>query len=147
MQLQPHPWRTGVVALLTALPVLPLIAVGIATAAGTFATTGRLIRWLPEASPHRALTASGQVDRFIAVVRVDDSEGGVLGHTLVNHATLPDARPCCASLHASAAGRTATGPTFQSADSGRQPLAQRSTAVRLRSGPADCSPVNRRAAA
>ncbi len=56
--LQPHPWRAGLVALLTAIPVLPLIAVAIATAAGTFATTGRLIRWLPEASPYRALTAT-----------------------------------------------------------------------------------------
>jgi hypothetical protein len=56
--LQPHPWRTGLLALLAAIPVLPLIAIAIATAAGTFATTGRLIRWLPEASPHRALTAT-----------------------------------------------------------------------------------------
>jgi hypothetical protein len=56
--LQPHPWRAGLVALLTAIPVLPLIAVAIVTAAGTFATTGRLIRWLPEASPVRALTAT-----------------------------------------------------------------------------------------
>ena len=29
-------------------PVLPLIALAIATAAGTFATTGRLMRWLPK---------------------------------------------------------------------------------------------------
>jgi len=56
--LQPHPWRTGLLALLAAIPVLPLITVAIATAAGTLATTGRLIRWLPEASPDRALTAT-----------------------------------------------------------------------------------------
>lgn len=56
--LQPHPWRAGLVALLAAIPVLPLIAIAIATAVGTFATTGRLIRWLPEASPQRALTAT-----------------------------------------------------------------------------------------
>jgi hypothetical protein len=56
--LQPHPWRTGLVALLAAIPVLPLIALAIATAAGTFATTGRLMPWLPEASPHRALAAT-----------------------------------------------------------------------------------------
>jgi hypothetical protein len=56
--LQPHPWRTGLLALLAAIPVIPLIPIAIATAAGTFATTGRLIRWLPEASPHRALTAT-----------------------------------------------------------------------------------------
>jgi HAAS len=56
--LQPHPWRTGLIALLAAIPVLPLIAVAIATAAGTFATTGRLMRWLPESGPHRALVAT-----------------------------------------------------------------------------------------
>ncbi|MQA17191.1 MAG: hypothetical protein GEV09_24595 [Pseudonocardiaceae bacterium] len=56
--LQPHPWRAGVLGLLAAIPILPLIAVAIATAAGTFATTGRLIRWLPEASPDRAACAA-----------------------------------------------------------------------------------------
>ncbi|GAA3102288.1 hypothetical protein JOF29_003377 [Kribbella aluminosa] len=56
--LQPHPWRAGALGLLAAIPILPLIAVATATAAGTFATTGRLIRWLPEASPGRALAAT-----------------------------------------------------------------------------------------
>jgi len=56
--LQPHPWRTGVFALLAAIPVIPLIAVAIATAAATFATTGSLMRWLPEATPRRALAAT-----------------------------------------------------------------------------------------
>jgi hypothetical protein len=49
--LQPHPWRTGLIALLAAIPEIPLIIIAIATAAGTFATTGRLMRWLPEATP------------------------------------------------------------------------------------------------
>jgi MFS family permease len=53
--LQPHPWRTGVLALLAAIPVLPLIGVAILTAGGTIATTGRLMHWFPEASPQRAL--------------------------------------------------------------------------------------------
>ena len=56
--LQPHPWRTGLVALLIAIPVLPLVVVAVAAAATTLATTGRLMRWLPEASPRRALTAT-----------------------------------------------------------------------------------------
>ena len=56
--LQPHPWRTGLIALLAAIPVIPLIIIAIATAAGTFATTGRLMRWLPEASPQPALAAT-----------------------------------------------------------------------------------------
>lgn len=59
--LRPDPWRAGLVALLTAIPVVPLIAVGLATAAGTLATTGRLMRWLPEAGPGRALTATATV--------------------------------------------------------------------------------------
>src|SRR3954464_5628431 len=46
--LHPPPWRGGVLATVIAIPALPLIALAIATAAGTFATTGRLIRWLPE---------------------------------------------------------------------------------------------------
>ena len=48
--LDPAPWRTGIVAAVMAIPALPLIALAIATAAGTYATTGRLMRWLPEAS-------------------------------------------------------------------------------------------------
>lgn len=56
--LQPHPWRAGLVAVLGAIPVVPLIVAAIATAAGTFATTGRLMRWLPEASTRQALAAT-----------------------------------------------------------------------------------------
>jgi uncharacterized membrane protein YqhA len=47
-----------VVALVAAIPVIPLIIAAFATAAGTFATTGRLMRWLPEASPRQALLAT-----------------------------------------------------------------------------------------
>jgi hypothetical protein len=56
--LHPAPWRGGVLAALLAIPALPLIPVAIATAAGTFATTGRLMRWLPETTATRALTAA-----------------------------------------------------------------------------------------
>ncbi|MET8148822.1 permease prefix domain 1-containing protein [Actinoplanes sp. NPDC049668] len=56
--LHPTPWRTGPAPLFAAIPVLPLIAIAIATAAATVATTGRLMRWLPETSPHHALTAT-----------------------------------------------------------------------------------------
>lgn len=56
--LQPHPWRTGLVALLVAIPVLPLLVFAIATAATTLATTGRLMRWLPETSPRFALSTT-----------------------------------------------------------------------------------------
>lgn len=54
--LQPRPWRAGLIAVLVAIPVLPLIAVAIVAAGITLATTGRLVRWLPEASPRRAIT-------------------------------------------------------------------------------------------
>jgi hypothetical protein len=56
--LQPSPWRTGLIALFAAIPVLPLLVIAIATAGGTFATTGRLMRWLPETGPRRALAAT-----------------------------------------------------------------------------------------
>jgi hypothetical protein len=56
--LHPSPWRTGLIALLAAIPVIPLIVIAIATAGGTLATTGRLMRWLPETGPRRALAAT-----------------------------------------------------------------------------------------
>ena len=56
--LHPSPWRTGLIALVAAIPVIPLIIAAIATAGGTLATTGRLMRWLPETSPRRALAAT-----------------------------------------------------------------------------------------
>jgi hypothetical protein len=56
--LEPHPWHHSVVALLAVIPVIPLIMVAIATAVGAFASTGRLMRWLPEASPRQAIAAT-----------------------------------------------------------------------------------------
>jgi len=82
---QPHPWRTGLVAVLAAIPIMPLIVVAIATAVGTFATTGGLIRWLPEASPDRALTAT------IAIAALTLA-GDVTVITLYTQSTAP-ARP------------------------------------------------------
>jgi hypothetical protein len=52
------PWRTGLIALIAAIPVIPVIIAAIATAGGTLATTGRLMRWLPETGPRRALAAT-----------------------------------------------------------------------------------------
>ena len=46
--LDPSPWRTGLIALVAAIPVIPVIIAAIATAGGTLATTGRLMRWLPK---------------------------------------------------------------------------------------------------
>jgi HAAS len=56
--LHPSPWRTGLTALVAAIPVIPLVVIAITTAGATLATTGRLMRWLPETSPHRALAAT-----------------------------------------------------------------------------------------
>ncbi|WP_125810254.1 permease prefix domain 1-containing protein [Actinoplanes sp. ATCC 53533] len=52
--LHPAPQRGGLIALIAAIPVVPLAAAGLAAAAITFATTGRMMRWLPEASASRA---------------------------------------------------------------------------------------------
>jgi hypothetical protein len=56
--LHPSPWRTGLIAFVSAIPVIPLIVAAIAAAGGTLATTGRLMRWLPETGPRRALAAT-----------------------------------------------------------------------------------------
>lgn len=56
--LHPDPWRAGPLALVAAIPVVPLIVIAVAAAGATLATTGRLMRWLPETNPHRALTAT-----------------------------------------------------------------------------------------
>ena len=56
--LQPDLWRTGPIATIAAIPVLPLIAIAIAVAGDTLATTGRLMRWLPETSPRGAAAAT-----------------------------------------------------------------------------------------
>jgi hypothetical protein len=56
--LHPSPWRTGLIAFVMAIPVIPLIIAAIATAGGTIATTGRLMRWLPETRPHLAMAAA-----------------------------------------------------------------------------------------
>ena len=55
--LHPAPWRHSLIALVAAIPVIPLVAAGLAAATTTFAVTGRLIRWLPEASGRRAVGA------------------------------------------------------------------------------------------
>jgi hypothetical protein len=41
--------------------VLPLIMLALATAGGTLASTGRLMRWLPEATPGQALAATAVI--------------------------------------------------------------------------------------
>lgn len=56
--LAPVPWNPQPRLLIAAIPVLPLIAAAIGTAIVAIATTGSLIRWLPEAAPKRALSAA-----------------------------------------------------------------------------------------
>jgi hypothetical protein len=54
----PHPWPPSPDTLWAAVPILPLIGAGVATAVIILSTTGSLIRWLPEAGPRRALLAA-----------------------------------------------------------------------------------------
>jgi hypothetical protein len=70
---------------IAAIPILPLIAVAIATATGTVATTGRLIRWLPEATARQA-TAGAAAVAALALV------GGLIMIGLYVRSGLP-ARP------------------------------------------------------
>jgi hypothetical protein len=55
--LAPHPWPPHAGTLWASIPALPLIGVAVAAAVLTLATTGSLIRWLPESNPGRALLA------------------------------------------------------------------------------------------
>jgi HAAS len=59
--LQPRPWRAGPAAVLAAIPPLPLVVVAVCTAIGIVATTGRLMRWLPEATAGQAVAGSATV--------------------------------------------------------------------------------------
>jgi len=76
--LHPTPWHGSLSALVSAIPVIPLVAAGLVAAAATFATTGRLIRWLPEAGDRRA---AGAVLAVAALVIAGDVVilGGYLG--------------------------------------------------------------------
>ena len=53
--LAPQPWPPRPGVLWAAIPALPLVGVAIAAAVVILATTGSLIRWLPESTPQRAL--------------------------------------------------------------------------------------------
>jgi len=85
--LHPVPWHGSPTALIAAIPVVPLVVAGIAVAAITFATTGRLIRWLPEASACRAAAAVLAVAGLVVVGDVtvvavyvgSDAPAGALG--------------------------------------------------------------------
>jgi hypothetical protein len=59
--LAPKPWRSTPVEVWTAIPVLPLVALGTVTGLAVLATTGGLTRWLPAASPPRALAGAQAV--------------------------------------------------------------------------------------
>jgi hypothetical protein len=56
--LTPSPWTPRLGVVLAAIPVLPLIAAAVGIGIVVIATTGSLIRWLPEAAPRRALAAA-----------------------------------------------------------------------------------------
>ena len=66
--LHPSPWRTGLIAFVAAIPVIPLIIAAIATAGVTLATTGRLMRCLPETGPRRALAATVAVATLCMII-------------------------------------------------------------------------------
>lgn len=59
--LAPHSWPARPEALWAAIPALPLIGVAVAAAAVILASTGKLIRWLPESTPGRALLGTAGV--------------------------------------------------------------------------------------
>lgn len=63
----PQPWRLHPAELTAAIPILPLVAVGVLVGIGTLATTGRFTRWLPAADPALALANTGRLALICAV--------------------------------------------------------------------------------
>ncbi|MET0520914.1 MAG: hypothetical protein ABW156_02920 [Jiangellaceae bacterium] len=61
LALRLSPWQDGAVMLLATVPVLPLVSAAVVLAVRTIATTGSLIRWLPETGSRSALTATAVV--------------------------------------------------------------------------------------
>lgn len=53
---------------ITAIPALPIIVVAAAIAVVVLATTGSLIRWLPESSPRQAALAAGLIGLVVLTV-------------------------------------------------------------------------------
>jgi HAAS domain-containing protein len=79
--LRPYPCQGGAATLVAAIPVIPLVAAALAAATSTLATTGRLMRWLPETGPGRALAgvvivAGLAVTGDLAVIGVYLGSGG-----------------------------------------------------------------------
>lgn len=60
------PAHAGLPGAVAAIPVRPLIAAAIVTAIAVAATTGRAIRWLPEAGPRAALACVAAVALVVA---------------------------------------------------------------------------------
>jgi hypothetical protein len=83
--LHPQPWHGTPAELISAIPVTPLIAVAITCTLVTFAGTGRLIRWMPEAAPATALTAAFSV---VALVLAGDITIIVVGWSEATSTTL-----------------------------------------------------------
>ena len=87
--LHPSPWRTGLIALLGAIPVIPLIVEAIATAGGTLATNGPLMRWLPEIGPRWALAAT----TAIAMLCMVGDLTMIIGHGRLRPSPSPPVSP------------------------------------------------------
>jgi hypothetical protein len=83
----------------TAIPALPIVAAGAVTAIGVLATTGSLIRWLPESSPRRAALAVGLFG--CAILAVDTTMLLILA-TRVLTGTAGSLSPIVASIAATA---------------------------------------------
>lgn len=59
--LAPAGWMSQPGELIAVIPVLPAVALAVAAGVLTLATTGSLIRWLPESSSRRAILAAASV--------------------------------------------------------------------------------------
>jgi hypothetical protein len=65
--LSPQPWTFDPQTLWRAIPVLPLVVVGIGSGLAVIAMTGRLTRWIPMVEPTGALSTAAAVSAICAL--------------------------------------------------------------------------------
>lgn len=94
---QPGPLQPAII--IKAIPALPVVAAVVVVAAGVLATTGSLIRWLPESSPRQATLTAGLIS--LGILAVDTSMLAILA-TCILTGTAGSLSPTLAIIAATA---------------------------------------------
>jgi hypothetical protein len=83
----PRPWAAGPGTVWAAIPVLPVIVAAVLAAVAMLAATGPAARWVPAASPYRAVTMASGI--AVACIGGDLAALGTLGSRLLADRPLP----------------------------------------------------------